>query len=169
MQILTIILALVALAIALVARLPLPIAALITLGVFAVLSVIVSPITRISTTDARKRPRILTVWLVLIIMLCLLFAVVSLASLTLKHVSLEQHHRVICVFIVCVANIVFAYALICWKRWGFWGLLGISGLALVYGIVASLTAFVVFGLANAAILGGLWIRTQNKNTWEQLQ
>ena len=70
MQILTILLAFAALAIALVAKLPLPVAALIALGVFAVLSAIVSPVARISTTDARKRPGVLTVWLVLMIILC---------------------------------------------------------------------------------------------------
>jgi hypothetical protein len=69
----------------------------------------------------------------------------------------------------CLLNIVFAVALLSWKKWGFYGFVALSALAFAVNLAAGVGALAVTGLIGVAILFAVLQIGGKRSTWRQLE
>lgn len=92
------------------------------------------------STSSRERGGCLTVWLVLIIIINLAFAITMVsAKMPFVEPGAERYIQAL----VCVANLVFASAMLKWKAWGFYGLVAIQILNVIAGFIMKVPSITI--------------------------
>jgi hypothetical protein len=70
----------------------------------------------------------------------------------------------------CIANVVFSFALLRWKKWGFFGFVGSSIVTLVVNLTIGLSlGSVLLGAVGVALLYGVLQIGYEKKGWTQLE
>ena len=120
----------------------------------------------------KERHGCLTSWLALMIAAnAIIAAIYLLGSAAVRPTVPGAPNWVIPVLAACsVLNIIFAVALLLWKRWGFFGVLGTTALTFAVNLrIGQSILQALFGLVGVAILFGvLQIGRENKG-WTQLE
>jgi hypothetical protein len=126
----------------------------------------------LSQDAPKQRLGCLTAWLVLMI----LANAFALVSVPLRFGSIKQlipdapDWMIWPTFFLPVLNIVFAIALLNWKKWGFFGVLGTSLVAFALNIYLGIgIPYAVAGFAGVAILFALLRIGGEQSGWSQLE
>lgn len=120
--------------------------------------------------DQKSRHGCLTAWLVFMVIansLSSLFYLFGSASVKQALPNAPSWIFPVLVFMGLV-NVVCAFALFMWKKWGFWGFCVSSVIALITNISAGIGASSIVGLIGVAILYGVLQIGQEDKGWPQL-
>jgi uncharacterized membrane protein (DUF2068 family) len=123
-------------------------------------------------SDAKQRHGCLSAWLVLMIVGNSLVAVANLIATAAAGQNFLNAPRWTSPVLAvgAIVNVIFAYALWHWKKWGFYGFIATAALAFAINLkIGASIIQALLGLAGLAILiGVLNIGKENKG-WTQLE
>jgi hypothetical protein len=118
----------------------------------------------------KQRHGCLTAWLALSIIVNALTALIYVVLVLFGRKMVAPAWATFALAIVCFANVLFAIALLRWKKWAFFGFLGATILALVINLrIGIRPIFASVGLVGIIILyAALQIGGEGKG-WNQLE
>ncbi len=118
-----------------------------------------------------KRPRFLTFWLYFMMIINLGVGLMYFGNPQgiLQAVPKMSIGIIYSLGVGCLLNVIFAVAILKYKKWGFWGYCGVGACAFAINLTTLGLVTALQGLIGLLILAGLLYGNGKNNTWQRLK